>query len=105
MGLGAKTIITVTKSGHTARMISRFRPQCPIAAVTSNPKVRRKLSISWGIKTELAEEKTSTDELFKTGVEKAVKMKLAEKGDIVVISAGVPVGMSGTTNIVKAQIV
>lgn len=105
MDLGARTIITVTKSGHTARMISRFRPQCPIAAVTSNPKVRRKLSISWGINAELAEEKTSTDELFATGIEKAVKMKMTEKGDVVVISAGVPVGMSGTTNIVKAQIV
>lgn len=105
MDLEAKTIITVTKSGHTARMISRFRPQCPITAVTSSPKVRRKLSISWGVSAELSDEKTSTDELFRTAVEKAVKMKMAQKGDVVVISAGIPVGISGTTNIVKAQII
>lgn len=105
MDLRAKAIITVTKSGHTARMISRLRPRCPIAAVTSDERVRRKLSISWGVNTEMAEEAYSTDELFKIGVEKAMKMNMVEKGDIVVITAGVPVGISGTTNIVKAQTV
>jgi pyruvate kinase len=105
MDLNAKTIITVTQSGHTARMISRFRPQCPIAAVTSSVKVQRKLSILWGISAEIADEVGSTDELFQIGIEKAVSMGLASPGDMVVISAGVPVGIKGTTNLVKAQIV
>jgi pyruvate kinase len=105
MDLCASTIITVTKTGHTARMISRFRPQCPIAAVTSSKKVQRKLSISWGVSAEHADEVRSTDELFQIGIEKAKKMKLAAKGDTVVIAAGVPAGFKGTTNLVKAQIV
>jgi pyruvate kinase len=86
-------------------MISRFRPQCPIAAVTSSVKVQRKLSILWGISAEIADEVGSTDELFQIGIEKAVSMGLASPGDMVVISAGVPVGIKGTTNLVKAQIV
>lgn len=101
--LGASAIISVTKSGHTARFISRFRPRCPIAAVTPTPKVVRQLSISWGVVPCFGEDVKSTDELFEIGVREAREAGLVEDGDMVVITAGVPTGISGTTNLIKAQ--
>lgn len=103
--LKASAIITVSHSGHTARMISRFRPQCPIIATTVSPRVQRQLSLSWGVLPYLVPEATSTDEMFDVGVEKALESKLVRNGDLVVITAGLPIGMSGTTNILKVHIV
>ncbi|MDQ2086968.1 pyruvate kinase [Herbivorax sp. ANBcel31] len=103
--LKASAIITVTHSGRTARMISRFRPQCPIIATTVSPRVRRQLSLSWGVVPYLVPEATCTDEVFDKGVEKALESKLVENGDLVVITAGVPIGVSGTTNILRVHIV
>jgi pyruvate kinase len=103
LDLEAAAIITVTQSGHTARMLSRFRPQCTIVAVTVSERVQRQLSLSWGISAYLGESVTSTDELFEAGVKKALEAKLASRGDLVVITAGVPVGVSGTTNLLKVQ--
>lgn len=105
MDLKASVIITVTHAGHTARMISRFRPACPIIATTVDPRVQRQLSLSWGVVPYLVREATSTDEMFDMGVEKALESGLVENGDLVVITAGVPIGMSGTTNILKVHIV
>jgi pyruvate kinase len=103
MDLGAAAVITVTSSGHTARMISRFRPQCPIIAMTENDIVRRQLSISWGVIPIAIKRLNSTDELFEESVHIAQESRLINPGDIVVLTAGVPVGISGTTNLVKAQ--
>ncbi|ADQ07177.1 pyruvate kinase [Caldicellulosiruptor hydrothermalis 108] len=103
--LGAKAIITVTKSGNTARMVSKFRPACPIIATTPCEKVRRQLNLSWGVYPFLAEYKSSTDDIFDNAVEIAVKSKIVKNGDLVVITAGVPVGVSGTTNILKVHVV
>ncbi|HPU41746.1 MAG TPA: pyruvate kinase, partial [Acetivibrio clariflavus] len=103
--LKASAIITVTHSGHTARMISRFRPQCPIIATTVSPKVQRQLSLTWGVKPFLVKEASSTDEMFDDGVEKALESNLVRNGDLVVITAGLPIGMSGTTNILKVHLV
>jgi len=103
--LKAAAIITVTKSGHTARMISRFRPACPIIATTVSKKVQRQLSLSWGVLPYLVEEASSTDEMFDSGIEKALESGLVNKGDLVVITAGVPIGVRGTTNIMKVHIV
>lgn len=105
MDLKASAIITVTKSGHTARMISRFRPDCPIIATTDSPKVQRQLCLSWGVLPYLVKEATSTDEMFEMGVEKALESGLVKNGDLTVITAGVPVGVSGTTNILKVHLV
>ena len=105
MDLGADAIITVTKSGHTARMISRFRPQCPIVAITDSETVQRQLSISWGVRPELSKPLNSTDELFEDGIRVALLTGTVKKGDTVVLTAGVPVGISGTTNLIKAQTV
>lgn len=103
--LNASAIVTVTQSGHTARMISRFRPNCPIIATTANPRVQRQMSLSWGVLPYLVKEAGTTDEMFDTGVEKALESGMVKNGDVVVITAGVPVGISGTTNILKVHIV
>lgn len=105
LDLKAAAIITVTQTGNTARMISRFRPSCPIIATTVCPKVQRQLSLSWGVVPYLVKMVTTTDEMFDSGVEKALESGLVENGDLVVITAGVPVGVSGTTNILKVHIV
>ena len=103
--LKASAIITVTHSGRTARMISRFRPPCPIIATTVSPRVRRQLSLSWGVIPYLVPEATCTDEMFDRGVEKALQSEVVDNGDLVVITAGVPIGISGTTNILKVHTV
>ncbi|AUG56626.1 pyruvate kinase [Acetivibrio saccincola] len=103
--LKASAIITVTQSGRTARMISRFRPQCPIIATTVSQRVRRQLSLSWGVYPYLVPEASCTDDMFDTGVEKALESKFVDNGDLVVITAGVPIGVSGTTNMLKVHVV
>lgn len=101
--LGAKAIITVTKSGSTARMISKHRPQSMIVGCTTNETVCRQMSMSWGIVPLMCEEKKSTDELFSHAVEVAVKNGLVNRGELVVITAGIPLGVSGTTNMLKVE--
>ena len=101
--LSAQAIISVTTTGTTARMISRFRPDCPIVAVTAVEKVMRQLAISWGVIPCFGKNVTSTDELFAEGIQKAKEVGLVEEGDLVVITAGVPIGVEGTTNLIKAE--
>ena len=100
--LHAKAILSVTKSGYTARMIARFRPACPIVAVTPVDKVKRQLAISWGIIPCYGQDVEGTDELFDLAIEKAKEIGTVGEGDMVVITAGVPIGVSGTTNLIKA---
>ena len=103
--LDAKAILTATSSGRSARMICRFRPACPIAALTMHEKVRRQLNISWGVTPYLTGEVNSTDRIFSLSAEVALKERLVENGDTVVITAGVPLGKSGSTNLIKAQVI
>ena len=103
--LDAKAILAATDSGHTARMISRFRPACPVAALTTREKVRRQLSICWGVIPFLTGEVNSTDRIFSLATEVAAKEKLVKSGDIVVITAGIPLGRSGSTNLIKAAVI
>ncbi len=105
LDLKASAIITVTQTGHTARMISRFRPACPIIATTVCPRVQRQLSLSWGVIPYLVKHVTTTDEMFDTGVEKALESGLVKNGDLAIITAGAPIGISGTTNILKVHII
>ena len=105
MDLEADAILTPTQSGHTARMISRFRPACPIIAFTTTERARRQLSISWGVMPFLAGYVDSTDRLFSMCVQSALKEGVIQKGQMVVITAGVPIGRSGSTNLIKAQVV
>lgn len=105
MDLEASAIITPTQSGYTARMISRFRPGCVVAALTTEERVRRQLAISWGVMPYLTGNVDSTDRLFSMCVDSARKEGVVEPGDTVVITAGVPIGKSGSTNLIKAQVV
>ena len=104
MELSAAAILTPTQSGHTARMISRFRPQCPIVALTTTERARRQLAISWGVTPILAGYVDSTDRLFSMCVQTARKEGVVEPGSMVVITAGVPIGQAGSTNLIKAEL-
>ena len=103
--LGATAILTVTKSGRTARMISKYRPSCPIISGTTDPTVRRQMNLSWGVVPIMVEEQDNTDKLFDHVVDVAKERGLVRDGDLVVITAGAPLGMSGTTNLLKVQLV
>ncbi len=103
--LGASSIIALTYGGTTAQMISRFRPECPIIAPTISEKARRQLNLSWGVVPVLSEMRSNSDELFEHAVECARKTHIVKNGDLVVITGGAPVGVSGTTNIMKVHLV
>lgn len=99
--LKASAIITVTKSGATARMISRFRPTMPIIACTPSSETQRQLSLSWGVKSLMMGEEKVTDILFDQAVNTAKRSGLVKDDDIVVLTAGVPIAQTGTTNLIK----
>jgi len=103
--LNASAILAATSSGKTARMICRFRPACPVAALTMQEKTRRQLAICWGVVPFLTGEVNSTDRIFSLTAEVAAKEGLVQIGDTVVITAGVPLGKSGSTNLIKAQVI
>lgn len=103
--LGAAAIVSVTKSGHTANMVSRYRPACPILATTASKKVFNQLSLSWGVYPDMTERKNSTDEVFKQAVSKATESGLVKSGDLIVITGGMIADVSGTTNMIKVHIV
>ena len=105
MDLDAKAILAATNSGHTARMIARFRPACPVAALTMFEKVRRQLALYWGVIPYLTGEVNSTDRIFSLCAETALKEGLVRDGDTVVITAGVPLGRTGSTNLLKAHVI
>ena len=105
LNLGASAIVTATQSGHTARMISKYRPEAPIIAVTSSPRVNRALALVWGVYARTGSQVESTDEMLRLSVDEAKKSGYVNNGDLVVITAGVPVGESGTTNLMKVQLV
>ena len=86
-------------------MICRFRPACPVAALTMREKVRRQMAISWGVLPFLTGEVNSTDRIFSLSAEIAVKEKLAQHGDTIVITAGVPLGHTVATNLIKAHVI
>ncbi|MBM6896843.1 pyruvate kinase [Pseudoflavonifractor capillosus] len=105
MDLKAAAILTATETGHTARMTTRYRPGCLVVALTTNERVRRQLAITWGVAPFLSGTVDSTDRLFSLCVESAKKEGVVQEGDTVVITAGVPIGKSGSTNLIKAQVV
>ena len=103
--LGAAAIIALTYAGGTAKQLSRFRPKCPIIAPTLNQKARRQLNLSWGVVPIMSESRSNTDELFDHAVECAETTGIIKNGDLVVITGGAPMGISGTTNIMKVHLV
>ncbi|WP_079479439.1 pyruvate kinase [Halobacillus salinus] len=105
INLDVNVIVTPTESGHTARMISKYRPRAPIVAITASEKVNRKLSLLWGVYAVMGERAYSTDEMLDLAVEKSLSAGMATRGDRVIITAGVPVGESGTTNLMKVHVI
>ena len=103
--LSAAAIITVTKSGDTAKMISKFRPDCPIIGCSPDEQVVRQMNLSWGVTPLLLDEQMDSGELFEASVEKAKAAGCVTDGDLVVITAGVPLGVSGTTNMIHVNVV
>ncbi len=101
LDLNAEAIITSTESGYTARMVSKYRPKAPIIAVTPNERVMRRLCLIWGIHPVKSIDAKTTDEMFEIAVDRSLRTGIVKLGDLVVITAGVPVGRSGTTNLIK----
>ncbi|WP_419872129.1 pyruvate kinase [Candidatus Pristimantibacillus sp. PTI5] len=101
LDLRAKAIITSTQSGFTARMVSKYKPKAPIIAVTTDEKVLRRLSLIWGVFAVLGPDADTTDEMFENAVKGGMSTGFLNLGDTVIITAGVPVGRAGTTNLIK----
>ncbi|KAF1303331.1 pyruvate kinase [Candidatus Enterococcus willemsii] len=103
--LGVKCIVAATESGHTAKMISKYRPDADILAVTFDERTKRGLMLNWGVYPTVTEKPSTTDEMFDLATKKAVELGFAEEGDLILITAGVPVGERGTTNVMKIQLI
>ena len=101
MDLDAKAILSSTASGHTARMVSKFRPDCPIIATTSDESVRRQLSLTWGVLPVMRNKSANTDQVIVNSIEAAKTAEYVNENDIVVITAG----GSETTNLIKVETV
>ncbi|MBD7943566.1 pyruvate kinase [Psychrobacillus sp. FSL K6-2684] len=105
INLKVKAVIAPTESGHTAKMISKFRPGVPIIAVTSTVKPSRMLTLVWGVYPIVGKKAFSTDEVLEIAVEESILQHYVTHGDLVVITAGVPVGQAGTTNLMKVHVI
>ena len=99
--LNAAAIITVTMSGFTAGMISRYKPSCPIIACAVNPRVCRQLNLTWGVTPVLIKKEDNADDLFEQASRAVEKAGYVKRGDVAVLTAGVPLGISGTTNMIR----
>lgn len=104
-GLKAAAILVSTSSGYTARMVARYRPAAPIIAITPSETVARRLRLVWGVVPEWAPATANTDEMIDRAVDTALHRGYIRNGDLVVITAGVPAGVAGTTNLIKVQVV
>ncbi|KXH87194.1 pyruvate kinase [Sporosarcina sp. HYO08] len=105
INLKVKAILAPTESGQTARMIAKYRPGCPIIAMTSNESRSQQLTLAWGVYPIVGEKVTSIDGILQETVEESVKHQYVGHGDVVIITAGVPVGKAGTTNLMKIHVI
>lgn len=103
--LKVAAVVTATQSGSTGRMVAKYRPRCPIVAATPSLQVARKLKLVWGIQPIVVERTYGTDEMIERSVNGARRAGLIQEGDLVVITAGVPTGVPGTTNLLKVHLV
>lgn len=99
--LDAKAIIAYTNSGFTARSVARFRPECPILAITPNENTYRKLNISWGVAPSLSPNYDEAESMFKSAAKLAVDKGFAKEGDRIIITSGIPLGEKGSTNTIR----
>ena len=103
--LNAKAIITCTASGNTAKAVSKFRPRTNIIACTIDEKVARRLSVTWGVYPIIVETAHETDELIERAIVGALKENYVQEGDLTVLTAGIPLGVSGTSNLIKVHVI
>ncbi|HLS61190.1 MAG TPA: pyruvate kinase [Virgibacillus sp.] len=103
--LDVSAIITATESGHTARMISKYRPKAPIVAVTFSETINRQLALVWGVQAISGPQANSTDEMLDIAIDRGLSTNIFKRGSRVIITAGVPVGESGTTNLMKVHVI
>ncbi len=103
MDLGASAIITATSSGYTSKAISKFRPKSPIIAATTTESVMRRLALVWGVYPVLSPYSNSTDDVIELSIQSAIDNNYVKEGDLVVITAGIPVGTAGSTNLIKVH--
>lgn len=103
LDIGADAVLTVSQRGTTAKMVSRFRPQTTVVALLLDPQVQRQMSLYWGVEPITMPYASSTDELVDFAVQAAEAAGLVKQGDLVVVTAGVPVGMAGTTNMIRVR--
>ena len=101
--IGADAILTVSQGGITAQMVSRFRPEATVVALLLDPQIRRQMALYWGLMPIMMKRAENSDELVHSAVETAQRAGLVKHGDLVVITAGVPVGVSGTTNMIRIE--
>jgi pyruvate kinase len=99
--LNAAAIVTPTESGSTARYISRFRPKCPIVAITPNRQTLYRLGLVWGVTVYYCEDLPDTDAVFAKAAELVKSLNLAHAGDTIIITAGIPLRQPGTTNLIR----
>jgi pyruvate kinase len=105
MDLNAKAIISSTETGHTARVVSKYRPEAPIIAVTTEDRTMRRLALTWGVTPVKGLLASTTDEMFDYALQGGLDSGIVHEGDLVVITAGVPLGRSGSTNLIKVSVV
>ena len=105
MGLNAKAVLAPTESGNTARVISKYRPGRDIIAITGSEKTARALTLVWGVRPIATHRVETTDEILELAVDESLRYGYVNHGDVVVITAGVPVGEAGTTNLMKVHII
>jgi len=105
LDLNAKAIISSTETGHTARVVSKYRPAAPIVAVTTEDRTMRRLTLTWGVTPVKGKLASTTDEMFDYAVQGGINSGLVTEGDLVVITAGVPLGRSGSTNLIKVSVI
>lgn len=106
LSLDVVAIVAPTESGHTAKMISKYRPKSPIIAVSADDRVCRRLALVWGVQAYLAQDPVySTDEMLEGAIQASKETGIVKSGDTVVIAAGVPIGETGTTNLMKVHVV
>ena len=103
LDIGADAILTVSQGGTTAQMVSRFRTSTTVVALLLDPQVRRQMNLYWGVAPIMMPYAGSTDELVDFAVQAAADAGLVKQGDIVVVTAGVPVGVAGTTNMIRVR--
>lgn len=101
--LGASAVVAYTASGSTARRVSKYRPRTPIVAVTPNEVIQRQLSLSWGVTALKVRETGKVIKMFSSAASAVCKAGMACEGDLVVVTAGLPIGQAGTTNMLKVE--